>query len=358
MRKVKYKKSRKTRVDIFEYTGIHTTEPVNMQLFIYDADKIQEYKNITSADIQSKLRGLSTNSIAWINLHGLHDVDKIIQLKEVLEIDSYIISDILNVAARTRIEELDDFLFFSVKSILQEESEQIKVEQISFLLKDNLLVSFQEIKSDYFLYIRERLRNNEGIVRKKGADYLLFLLLDAIIENFFITIENYENRIEQLLIVAKENEKTKVLELIEKQRENLNYLKRSMIPLRDALFSLKSIQDDDDYQGINKANVTFFTRLHQKSLELLEQAEYDINTLESASNLFYSSQNQRMNQIMKTLTVFSVIFMPLTFIVGVYGMNFKNMPELATHNGYYMTWMVMIIITIGMIIYFKKKKWF
>ncbi len=358
MRKVRYKKGRKAKVNIFEYSGIHTTEPVELQLFIYDAEKLQEFSNISTADIQKKLSDLPPTSVAWLNVHGLHDVNKILKLKEILNLDNYIVSDVLNVAGRTRIEELDDFLFFSVKSILQEELEVVKVEQISFLLKDNLLVSFQEVKSDYFTFIRERLRNNEGIVRKKGADYLLFLLLDGIMENFFITIENYETRIEQLLIDVKIDDATRLLESIEKQRENLNYMKRSILPLRDALFSLKSIQDDDDFNGISKTNITFFTRLHQKSLELLEQAEYDINTLESASNLFYSTQNQRMNQIMKTLTVFSVIFMPLTFIVGVYGMNFKNIPELETHNGYYVTWMVMILITIGMVFYFKRKKWF
>lgn len=358
MRKVKYKKIRKSKIDFFEYTGIHITEPVEMQLFIYDAEKLDEFIKISTSDIPKKLHDLPKTAVAWLNIHGLHDVEKIFKIKEILNIDSYIISDILNVSGRTRIEELDNFLFFNVKSILQEESENIKVEQISFLLKDNLLVSFQEIKSDYFMHIRERIRKSEGIVRRKGADYLLFLLLDAIIENFFITIENFETRIEQLLLDAKVNDETRILELIEKQRENLNFLKRSILPLRDALFSLKSMQDDDDFNGIMKTNVTFFTRLHQKSLELLEQTDYDINTLESASNLFYSTQNQKMNQIMKTLTVFSVIFMPLTFIVGVYGMNFKNMPELEMHNGYYITWIIMLIIIIVMVYYFKRKRWF
>ena len=358
MRKLRYKKGRKAKPNSFEYTGIHTTQPMAYQLFVYDAEKLQENTAVSLADIQKKLDELPKTAIAWLNIHGLHDIPKMIQIKEMLHIENYIMSDVLNVSGRTRIEELEDFLFFSVKSILQEDPEQLKVEQISFLLQDNLLVSFQEIKSDYFTFIRERLRNNEGIVRKKGADYLLFLLLDGIIENFFITIEHYESKIEQLLLDVKENDATFVLEHIEKLRENFNYLKRSVLPLRDALFSLKSIKDDDDYNGISKTNVTFFTRLHQKSLELLEQVEYDVNTLESASNLFYSTQNQRMNQIMKTLTVFSVIFMPLTFIVGVYGMNFRYLPELEMRNGYYVTWLVMILITLVMIFYFKRKKWF
>lgn len=273
MRKVKYKKGRKSKVNIFEYTGMHTTEPVACQLFIYNSERVQEFSSISTNDLQKKLAELPESSIAWLNIHGLHDVAKIIKIKEILNIDNYIISDVLSVSSRTRIEELNAFLFFSIKLILQEETEQLKVEQISFLLKDNLLVSFQEIKSDYFTFIRERLRQNEGIVRKKGGDYLLFLLLDGIIENFFITIENYETRIEQLLIDAKVNDRTHTLELIEKQRENFNYLKRSILPLRDALFSLKSIQEDGAFSAISKANVTFFIRLHQKSLELLKQAE-------------------------------------------------------------------------------------
>jgi len=358
LRKVKYKKGRKPIANVFEYNGIHTTEPIDVQLFIYDAQKIKEFTSISVADAQAKIADLPKTAVAWLNIHGLHDIPKMISIKEALQIDNFILGDILNVAARTRIEEMEEYLFFSVKSILQEQSVDVKIEQISFVVRDNILISFQEIKSDYFTFIRERLRNNEGIVRKKGAYYLLYLLLDSIIENFFITIENYETRTEKLLVDVKDNTETAILELIEKNRENFNYLKRAIIPLRDALYSLKSIPDDSDFNGINKTNVTFFRRLHQKSLELLEQVDYDINTLESASNLFYSTQNQRMNQIMKTLTVFSVIFMPLTFIVGIYGMNFKYLPELEMHFGYHTVWLVMILITIIMVVYFKRKRWF
>ena len=223
---------------------------------------------------------------------------------------------------------------------------------------DNLLVSFQEKKSDFFAHLRERIRTGGGIVRKRGSDYLLYLLLDAVMENFFITLERFEEEIEKLLTDAKNADSSVVLERIEKSRDVLNFLKRAVVPLRDALYNLKSIKEDEDFDGIERSNFTFFARLHQKCLEILDQIEYDTNTLESASNIFFSSQNQRMNQIMKTLTVFSVIFMPLTFIVGVYGMNFDNMPELRTQNGYYIIWGVMIIVALGMAIYFKRKKWF
>ncbi len=331
-----------------------------MQLFVYDEEGYEEYKNVGIERIQKEIYDpLQEHDVKWLNIHGLHDIELIKQVGEMLHLDNFVVGDILNVSRRTRIDELDDVLFFSIKSILQEEaSGSVRVEQISFLLKDQLLVSFQERKSDFFTHIRERIRTGGGIVRKKKNDYLLYILLDAVMENFFITIESSEGTIEGLLVEAKNNHKSEVLERIEKQRENLNFLKRAIVPLRDALFTLKSSHSDEDFDGIEKSNYIFFARLHQKSLEILEQIEYDINNLESASNIFYSSQAQKMNQIMKTLTIFSVIFMPLTFIVGVYGMNFENMPELKSENGYFIILGIMFITVVGMVWYFKKKKWF
>jgi magnesium transporter len=176
-------------------------------------------------------------------------------------------------------------------------------------------------------------------------------------ENFFITIERYEDRIEELHN-GKSDCKIDFITSIEKSRDDLNYLKRAINPLREALYNLKSAKEDEEYETIRKSSHTFFARLHQKCLEMLDQIEYDLVSLESASNFHFSAQSQRMNQIMKTLTIFSVIFMPLTFIVGVYGMNFDNIPELHTENGYYWVWGVMGLITVCMVIYFKKKDWF
>jgi magnesium transporter len=251
-------------------------------------------------------------------------------------------------------------LFFSIKSVLPEEEckDDILTEQVSFLLKDNLIISFQEKRSDYFAHIRERIRTGGGIVRKKKNDYLLYLMLDAIMENYFIIIDKYEDEMELLNAESKTHYKRDYIASIEKIKEELNFLKRSITPLREALYNLKNEKEDEEVENIRKPNHTFFARLHQKSLELLDQIEYDMNSLDSASNFHYSAQNQRMNQIMKTLTIFSVIFMPLTFIVGVYGMNFENMPELKSENGYYITILVMIVIALTMFIYFKVKKWF
>lgn len=359
MRRIKYKKVRKVQPNFFEYTGIHTTDAVEMQLFVYDDLGYEEYKKVSLDRVKKEISDpLQTDDVKWLNVHGLHDVELIKNVGDLLGIDNFIVSDILNVSRRTKMDELDEVLFFSIKSVLQkDESDVVRVEQISFLLKDNTLVSFQEKKSEFFMHIRERIKTHSGIVRKKKNDYLLYLLLDAVMENFFITIENYENAVENLLVEAKNNHRSVVLENIEKERENLNFLKRSIVPLRDALLILKSGREDE-LALIEKSNYAFFERLHQKSLEILEQIDYDLKSLESASNIFFSMQSQRMNQIMKTLTIFSVIFMPLTFIVGVYGMNFENMPELKSENGYFIVLGVMFLTVIGMVYYFRRKHWF
>lgn len=360
MRKIKYKKGRKTQPNFYEYTGIHKTDAVNIQLFVYNDIDYQEFKNIPISKVEETLHNsFHENDVKWLNVHGLHDVELIKNIGELLEVEPYIVGDILNTTRRSKMEELDDTLFFSIKSILPDKDlDNMRVEQISFILKENLLVSFQEKKSDFFTHIRERIRTNAGIVCKKKNDYLLYLMLDAIMENFYITIENYEDRIETLMVEAKSNHRQDVLVRIENNRENLNYLKRAIIPLRDALYSLKSFQDDNEYDGIEAANYTFFARLHQKCLELLEQIDYDLNSLDSASHFHFSAQSQRMNEIMKTLTVVSVVFIPLTFVVGIYGMNFDNMPELHWKYGYFEVLAGMFLLVVGMIVYFKKKKWF
>ena len=360
MKKVKYSKVKKVQPNFYEYTGIHTADPVEMQLFVYNDAGYEEYKKVSIDRIQKEITDENqVDDVKWLNIHGLHNVELIKQVGEMLHIEPFVVSDILNVSRRSKMEELDHVLFFSIKSILpNDNNDQVHVEQISFVLKDNLLVSFQEKKSDFFTHIRERIKTHSGIVRKKRNDYLLYLLLDSVMENFYVTIEFYEDVIESLLIESKMSDDPHVLVQIEKNREDLNFLKRSILPLRDALFNLKSEHDEEDYDGIEKANYNFFARLHQKCLEILEQIEYDMNTLDSASSFYFSSQSQRMNEIMKILTVVSVFFMPLTFIVGIYGMNFDVMPELRNPYGYFIVLGVMFLLLVAMVVYFKKKKWF
>ena len=356
MRKIKYKKGRKVKPTILEYTGIHKQVKSEMQLFVYDTDDLTEYAEFDVAQLHQCLESSKVN---WLNVHGLNDIELIKSIGNYLDVDQFMLGDILNTTKRTKLDEHHDVLFFNIKSLLPiENTDNISVEQISFLLKDGILVSFQEKRSDFFTHIRERIRTHSGIVRDKKADYLLYLLLDAVIENFYFTIENEEDRVEELINLSKSSTKPQVLEQIEQHRDNFNFLKRSIIPLRDSLYSIKSIKDDNVFNAIEHENYSFFSRLHQKCLELLEQIEYDLISLDSASNFYFSAQNQKLNEVMKTLTVVSVFFMPLTFIVGVYGMNFDNMPELHWKYGYFYILGFMFLLLLGMIFYFKKRKWY
>ncbi|HNP34173.1 MAG TPA: CorA family divalent cation transporter, partial [Flavobacterium sp.] len=326
MRKIKYKKGKKVQPTFLEYTGVHKYTQTEIQLFVYDTNDLAEYNEFDVAEIHKHVDLSKTN---WLNVHGLNETAVIKSIGDYLKVDNFMLSDILNTTKRTKLEEYHDTLFFNIKSLLPEEdSNNINVEQISFLLKNGILVSFQEKRSDFFTHIRERIRTHSGIVRDKKADYLLYLLLDSVMENFYITIEAEEDKVEDLINLSKTSTSPQILEQIEKHRDNYNFLKRSIIPLRDSLYSIKSMKDDNVFNAIEHDNYSFFERLHQKSLELLEQIEYDLVTLDSASNFYFSTQNHKMNEVMKTLTVVSVFFMPLTFIVGVYGMNFDNMPEL------------------------------
>ena len=356
MRKIKYKKGRKLQPYNLEYTGIHKRTDSEIQLFVYDDANLSEYVDFNVADLKRSIDVKKTN---WLNIHGLNDLDLLKSIGDYFEIDNFMLADILNTTRRTKIEEQQDVLFFNIKSLLPaENSDNISVEQISFLIKDGVLISFQEKRSDFFTHIRERIRTHSGIVRTKKADYLLYILLDSVMENFYITIENEEDKIEELINLTKKSADPIILERIEKHRDNFNFLKRSIIPLRDSLYDIKSIKDDNVFNEIEAKNFTFFSRLHQKSLELLEQIESDMGSLESASNFFFSAQTHKMNEIMKTLTIVSAIFIPLTFIVGVYGMNFKYMPELEYKHGYYTVVGVMVFIGLLMMYYFKRRRWF
>ena len=356
MRKIKYKKGRKVQPSLLEYTGNHKDTATESQLFVYDTNNLTEFNAFKVSQLDRCLESSKTN---WLNVHGLNNIEIIKSIGDHLNVDNFMLGDILNTTKRTKLEEYQDVLFFNIKSLLPvENSDTINVEQISFLLKNGFLVSFQEKRSDFFAHIRERIRTHSGIVRDKKADYLLYLLLDAVMENFYITIEAEEDKVEDLINLSKTSIKPEILEQIEKHRDNYNFLKRSIIPLRDSLYSIKSIKDDNVFNAIEHDNYSFFTRLHQKCLELLEQIEYDLDSLNSASNFYFSTQSHKMNEVMKTLTVVSVFFMPLTFIVGVYGMNFDNMPELKWEYGYFMILGFMVLLFVGMAYYFKKKNWY
>lgn len=303
---------------------------------------------------------LEPDKVAWLNYHKTTDTDNISKLFESLQIERFLLEDIQSDFSRAKIEEFDNYLFFKIKSVLpQKNKPQLVEEKLSFILGENYVVSIQERSSDHFPDIRNRLENNVGKVRAKGADFLLFKLLDAIVENYFETLENIVKeveRLDQLILTQKmaDSNLRTYLKMIEFQKRRLVQLRKIVSPLKEVGSQIQHLK----ITIITKESRSYYSKINESCTWLLEEIDANKQILEGLTNLCYSINDQKMNQIIKLLTLVSTIFIPLTFIVGVYGMNFRNMPELEMKNAYWVVWGIMILLAIGMLYYFQRKGWF
>jgi len=334
------------------YTGTMTGEETQIQEFKFNNQTITENKKFQI----NSFKGYETDEFQyWLNIHGIQDTQKVFQICEKLQIHNLSIQDILDVNQRPKFQEFDNFWFFSIKSILPGSNSGLEEEQLSFVLGKNYLVSFQERKADYFDHIRHRLRNKIGRIREREVDYLLFLLLESILDNYSETVMEIQNETEKLSFLNLDSDPLlETLRKIELYKRQTHHIKNTIIPIKD--FVLRVEREHDGF--IQKEYLKYYFELRDLCLSLIDSCDHIEVRLDSNSNLFFSIQGHRMNQIMKTLTVVASIFIPLTFIAGIYGMNFSNMPELSWKYGYLAVWIFIIFIFILMMIYFKKKKWF
>jgi magnesium transporter len=335
----------------FTFTGTRPVEKVDIQLFKYRKDAYVENKSIPLGSIE-KIEHDGYNY--WLNTHGINETETVETICKKQNIHTLVIQDILDVNQRPKYQEFENFSFLTLKSILPSAGEVI-TEQISFVFGQNFLISFQERKADYFEHIRLRLREDKGIIRERGADYLLYAMLESILDNYFKTLIKLDDEIEKLSFVDTRKEPSpNALHIIESHKKFVHYIKKSILPIKE--FAL--IVERGECQFIEKRHVKYFLEVKDLCLTLLDNCDMIMATLESSTNLFFSVQGYRMNQIMKTLTVVATIFIPLTFLAGVYGMNFTHMPELAWKYGYLSVWIVFVLIFLGMVLYLKKMKWF
>jgi magnesium transporter len=298
---------------------------------------------------------LDNDHVAWLNFHGLDDLKSIEELCHRLEIDKLTIENIHAAKGRPKVEEYPKYMFFHVKSALPTENNStlLNQEQISFILGENYLISFQEKAADHFSDVRDRIIKARGKIRTKGTDFLLFRMLEAIIDNYFEVLESITEKIERIdeRIHSKSNKL--IFKEIEIEKRKLIELRKIVLPIRDITIQLAS----SDSIFLNKANFRYFSNLKSSCASALEEIDANKQILEGLTNLYYAVQGQRMNEIMKVLTIVSAIFIPLTFIVGVYGMNFENIPELKYQNGYFIIMAFMLILGISLLMYFIKRGW-
>ena len=332
------------------FIGEKKMEEVKLQLFRYNQDQCDESEAISDFE---KIEKADTSNNYWLNLHGIHDVDLMEKIGKALELERLTIRHLIDTTQRPKVNDYEDYIFFSVKSILKNDEHQLKIEQLSFVLGKNYVLSFQEEVGDHFDHIRNKLREDLGLIRKRECDFLLFQLLDAILDNYFETLDLINH---EVTLVEKEtllNPKQSTLLLIEKNKKDVDKIKKSLSPFKEALTNIMK----DRTHFIDKKNRKYFRDLKNSCTNAIEEANATYAALESLTNIYFSSLSQKMNETMKVLTTVATIFIPLTFIAGIYGMNFENMPELKWKNGYFIIWGIMLTVLAGMIVYFKRKKW-
>ncbi len=326
------------------------SENLILELISYNKEQHEKYCNKNPDEL---LKELKPDRVNWINLDGLTNQDIIEKLQNHFQLHYLLIEDVLG-DQRPKAEEYDDYFFFTLKMLYRIDDSGIEYEQISFVLGRNYLISFQEKEGDFFDGFRDRIKNDLGKVRKKQADYLLYRLIDIIIENYYSVLDKIGDSVEEIEENVYENPTNDTFNRIQKLKKDLIYLRKAVYPLRDALS--KVIKGESEF--IEEENLRYYSDVYDHVIHLIDSLDTYKDLTSSLLDIHINAMNTRMNEVMKVLTVFSTIFMPLTFIVGIYGMNFDYMPELRWHYGYFGILGVMALVVIGMLYYFKKKKWF
>jgi magnesium transporter len=345
----KLKSEAKTKSEL-TFIGQKKVEEAKLQLFAYNETTCNETNNATDFEL---IDTADHSYNYWLNLHGIHDVDLIERIGTTLCLERLTVRQVVDTTQRPKVDDYDDYIFFSIKSILIRDDHHLHIEQLSFILGKNYVVSFQEEKGDHFDHIRNKMRDNLGQVRKRECDFLLFQLLDAILDNYFETLDHINHEVTLLEKETITNPKQSTLLLIEKNKKDVDKIKKSLSPFKEALTNILK----DRTHFIAKRNRKYFRDLKNSCTNAIEEANSTFTALESLTNIYFSSLSQKMNETMKVLTTVATIFIPLTFIVGVYGMNFEFMPELKWRYGYFIIWGIMLGILGAMIIHFKRKKW-
>lgn len=331
------------------YTGDVKDVPVTMTVIRY-SDKNYDKFELKSASDAHEEKG--NENISWINMDGIHDVSIIKTIGKDFELHSLLLEDILNIEQRPKIEVYGDNLVVFFK-MLYLENDKLVIEPISLVLGPNYLISFQEKSGDIFDNVRTRIEDSNGRIRRRGSDYLLFALMDAVVDNYFVVMEDIAEKLELLEDELFEDSDNRLLYELQQYRKQIVNMRRSVYPLREVVSKLNRAE----FGIISEDTERFFRDLYDHTIQIIETIETFKETVSSLKDVFMTGVSNRMNEIMKVLTLIATIFIPVTFIAGVYGMNFENMPELGWEYGYASAWALMAIMGISMFVYFKKQKW-
>ena len=326
-------------------------EKVKITIIDYDEAQFQEKEVET---IEECFPFKDKPSVTWINIDNIHQVEIMKKIGAHFGIHSLILEDIMNTGQRPKMEDFEDYIFVVVKMIYYDEKDnEIKAEQVSLLIGPNFVISFQEKEGDVFNPVRERVRKGKGRIRRMKADYLAYALIDTIVDHYFVVLEKLGEKIEGMEEELVTNPTPETLQNIHTLKRGLIFLRKSIWPLREVI----SVLERGESSLINESTGIYLRDVYDHTIQVVDTIETFRDMVSGMLDIYLSSISNKMNEVMKVLTIIATIFIPLTFVAGLYGMNFKYIPELEWHWGYFFVLFLMAIIGFGMVLYFRNKKW-
>ena len=333
------------------YVGEKKVESVRITFIDYNEQSFQEK---LVPDIEECLKLKDTPTVSWINIDGLHDIELLEKLGRGFELHPLVLEDILSTGQRPKSEDYDKHIFIVLKMLsFNQESQSVESEQVSLILGPNYVISFQECIGDVFEPIRERIRKAKGRIRKMGPDYLAYALLDAIVDNYFVILERCGETIQSMEEEVIGNPTEKTVQQIHSLKREMIFLRKSIWPLREVIGGLQKSEST-----LLKETTDIYLRdVYDHTIQIIDTIESFRDMVSGLLDIYLSSLSNKMNAVMKVLTIIATLFIPLTFVAGIYGMNFEYMPELKVRWAYGAVWLVMITIAVIMLFYFRRKKW-
>lgn len=333
------------------YSGEKKAEKVRIKLIDYDGSQLEEKEVET---VEECFPFKDTPTVTWINIDGVHNIEYIDKLGKHFDLHPLILEDIVNTQQRPKMEDSDNYIFIVLRMLQSDNvANGIKSEQISIILGYNFVISFQESEGDVFEPVRERLRQGKGRIRKMGTDYLSYALVDAIVDNYFLILEKFGEIIENIEDKLMQAPTHDILHTIHHLKGETISLRKSVWPLREVVNGLQKTEAT----LIQEHTKIYFRDVYDHTIQVIDTIESFRDMISGILDIYLSSVSNHMNEVMKVLTIFAAIFIPLTFIAGIYGMNFSFMPELSWHWGYPIVLTVMTLIAFFLLFYFKRKRW-
>lgn len=329
----------------------HAHAKVNISLIKYNSEQLTEKNNITVEECKNLI---SNDSVNWINVCGIHHADILRSLGTQFGLHALVLEDIMNTSQRSKFDDYKDYLFIVLRMLhYDNEKDTVKDEQVSLVLGNNFLISFLEKSSEQFEVVKERLRNNHTKIRSLGADYLCYTLIDTIVDHYFSILEIIDKKLEGLELSLLKSSSPELMKQIHRLKREVILLKKDIWPMREVLSHLRHLETS----LIKPETELYLHDVYDHTIQAIETIESFRDLTSGMLDIYLSNISQRMNEIMKVLTVVATIFVPLTFIASLYGMNFDYMPELHSRWGYPLTLCIMFLTAMCMVLYFRKKRW-